>query len=126
MKGIKCSGKLLKVNQFKHVDVLGTEYLILFGVPDEEIPEGSDGCMDQSIRTIKIAHFENTRDSLEDLDLYRKKVLRHEIIHAFLYESGIWNCSGSSESWANNEEMVDWIAIQFPKMLKAFEEAECI
>ena len=56
------------------------------------------------------------------MESFRKKVARHEIIHAFLYESGL---SHNSE-WANNEEMIDWIAIQFSKMLKAFEEIECI
>lgn len=33
--------------------------------------------------------------------------------------------TGSSE-WAKNEEIVDWIALQFPKLLKAFKEADCI
>jgi len=25
-------------------------------------------------------------------------------------------------AWARHEEMVDWIAIQFPKIMKAFQE----
>lgn len=58
---------------------------------------------------------------------YNKKVLRHEIIHAFLRESGL---SGNSMqydgAWAQCEEMVDWIAIQFPKILKAFQDADCL
>ena len=37
-----------------------------------------------------------------------KKVIRHELVHAFLFESGL-----SVNSWADNEEIVDWIAIQF-------------
>lgn len=40
------------------------------------------------------------------------KVLRHEIIHAFLYESGLSTCC----EWANNETIIDWIAIQSPKI----------
>lgn len=53
---------------------------------------------------------------------YRKKLLRHEIIHAFFAESGLnWN-TFAVDSWADNEEMVDWIAIQFPKMLAVFKE----
>jgi len=55
-----------------------------------------------------------------------KQVLRHEIIHAFLYESGLYGSSLSSDRWALNEEMVDWLAIQFPKILKAFEDVGCI
>ena len=29
-------------------------------------------------------------------------------------------------SWAQNEEMVDFFAIQFPKLLKAFEQADAL
>lgn len=110
----------------KKINVLGTEYTILFDVPDEEMPEGADGCMDQSIRTIKIGKVEPNRNSLSDLDEYRKKVLRHEIVHAFFYESGLWNNSGMSEAFGQDETITDWIAIQFPKLLKVFKDAECI
>lgn len=55
-----------------------------------------------------------------------KKVLRHEVIHGFLYESGLWNNSGNVEAWGRSEEITDWIAIQFPKMLKAFQEVGCL
>ena len=110
----------------KKVNVLGTEYTILFDVPDEEMPEGAYGCMDQSIITIKIGKVESDRNSLSDLDEYKKKVLRHEIVHAFFYESGLWNNSGTSEAFGQDETITDWIAIQSPKMFKAFKEAGCI
>lgn len=110
----------------KTIDVLGTEYTIIFDIPDEELPEGADGCMDQSIKTIKIAHFEADRNSLQNLEEYRKKVLRHEIIHAFLYESGMWNNSGIADAWGMDETITDWIAIQSPKLFKAFQEADCL
>ena len=56
-----------------------------------------------------------------------KEAIRHEIIHAFLNESGLgWNTFAQEKAWAKNEEMVDWIAIQFPKILKAFKDADCI
>ena len=108
------------------IDVLGTEYTILFDVPEGEMPEGADGCMDQSIRTIKIGKFEPDRNSLSNLSEYKKKVLRHEIIHAFFYESGLWNNSGTSDAFGQDETITDWIAIQFPKILNAFKEADCI
>lgn len=112
--------------QTAKVNVLGTEYTIVFDVPDEDLPEGSDACMDHSIKTIKIAHFETDRDSIKDLEVYKKKVLRHEIIHAFLYESGLWNNSGNVTAWGQSEEITDWIAIQTPKLFKAFKEADCL
>lgn len=58
----------------------------------------------------------------EEKDAYAKECLRHEIVHAFLNESGLKDCTNGAENWAGNEEMVDWIAIQFPKMLEVFEK----
>lgn len=110
----------------KTVNILGIEYKIIFDVPDEEMPEGADGCMDQSIHTIKIAKFETDRNTIQDMDSYRKKVLRHEIVHAFLYESGMWNNSGSTKCWGMDETITDWIAIQSPKLFRAFNEADCL
>ncbi len=110
----------------KKVNILGTEYTILFDVPEEDMPECSSGCMDQSIKTIKIGKMELDRNSLQDLEAYKKKVLRHEIVHAFLYESGMWEHSGSAEAWGADETITDWIAIQSPKLFKAFEEADCL
>ena len=53
--------------------------------------------------------------------------IRHEVVHAFLEESGLSDCSLRPEmAWARNEEMVDWIAIQFPKMLEAFKWLEVL
>lgn len=56
--------------------------------------------------------------AVENIEEFKKKVLRHEIIHAFFGESGLRSCS----EYAEDEELVDWIAIQFPKILKAFEQ----
>ena len=30
------------------------------------------------------------------------------------------------EEWAKHEEMVDWMAIQIPKIIKAYEWCECL
>ncbi len=47
---------------------------------------------------------------------------RHEIIHAFLFESGL----AENSEWAQNEEMVDFFAIQFPKLMEVFKNADAI
>lgn len=108
------------------VNILGTEYEILYDVAPEDMPENCDGCMDQSIKTISIAKIEPNRNSVKDLDEYKKKVLRHEITHAFLYESGCWVCSGSTDAWGADETVTDWIAIQSPKLFKAFQDVGCL
>lgn len=110
----------------KKVNILGTEYTILFDCEADSMPEDADGCMDNSIKTIKIAKMESDRNTVENLEAYKKKVLRHEIVHAFLYESGMWNNSGTAEAWGCDETITDWIAIQSPKLFKAFQDADCL
>ena len=56
------------------------------------------------------------------MDAYVRKVKRHEIIHAFLLESGLAECS----DWAQNEEMVDWLARMGPKINTAWQAAGAI
>lgn len=105
------------------VNILGTEYKVLFREEtDKPKLRNADGYIDTSIKEIVIAIFEKDEMSVEDLESYSKKVLRHEIIHGFLYESGLWDNSGNVEAWGQSEEITDWIAIQFPKIYKAFNE----
>ena len=76
---------------------------------------------------IRIAEFESDRNSMSWIWIHtERKVLRHEIIHAFLYESGMWNNSGSTNCWGMDETITDWIAIQSPKLFRAFKEADCL
>ena len=105
--------------------ILGTEYKIFFK-DDEEDPRISNlwGFTDFHTKEIVINNDieRETNDSCKNLKDFKNKVLRHEILHAFLYESGLRENSNSSIAWAENEEMVDWFAIQFPKILKVYKE----
>lgn len=52
-----------------------------------------------------------------------KEILRHEVIHAYLNESGLQESSNQFDgAWAKNEEMVDWFALQSPKILETFRQ----
>ena len=108
------------------VNVLGSEWSVVFGT-EKEYPSLSemDGYADFSIHQIVIDTMEKTDGQIgfkRDMTAYKKQVIRHEIIHAFLYESGLEACSTSSDNWAVNEEMVDWFAIQSPKIFEVFSE----
>ena len=61
-------------------------------------------------------------NSKANLQVQINKVKRHEIIHAFLFESGL----AENSYWAQNEEMVDFFAIQAPKLFKAFKAADAL
>lgn len=86
-----------------------------------------DGYTDPSTREIVVDDMKESQGQIgvkADLESYQKQVVRHEIIHAFLLESGLGSSSNSADGWAMNEEMVDWFAIQSPKIFKVFSELE--
>lgn len=105
------------------VNILGSEWKILFRGRNEDLKFASgDGYCDESTREIVVETYETAKDDAQvcsDLQKIQRNVIRHELVHAFLFESGLGPCS----EWAQNEEMVDWIARQFPKLLKAFQDA---
>lgn len=112
------------------VNILGTDYEIIIG-NEEDYPRlrQVDGYTDTSIKKLVILDVGTIKDcdgNIKDLTSYQHKVTRHEIIHAFFYESGLWVNSNDVEQWAMNEEMVDWLAIQIPKIYKTFKEVGCL
>lgn len=110
----------------KVVNILGVPYKILIiEEEDYRYDREADGWCDSSTKELLIFNYKQSFESKRDLIQYQRKVIRHEIIHAFLYESGMDVNSLSCSAWAKNEEMVDWMAIQVPKILKAFKEADC-
>ena len=108
------------------INILGQDWTILEGTKEQhEKLINSNALCDNSVKNIildDLSSLENDTDSQGNLNEVKTKLLRHEIIHAFLLESGLGSCS----PWAENEEMVDWFARQFPKILKAFQDAKCL
>lgn len=107
----------------RNVNVLGVMYTIKeANKVDDPALEECDGYCDDTVKMCVIDTM-NATDALskKNMTAYKQKVIRHELIHAFLFESGL-----AENSWASNEEIVDWIAAQFPKMLVAFEAADVI
>lgn len=103
----------------KKVNILGTEYSIEEReCKDDVILNNADGYSDWTVNLLVIEKCEQDDMSLKDLERYKKKVLRHEIIHAFLDQSGL----ACNSNWARNEEMVDFFAIQIPKIVKAYKD----
>lgn len=116
------------------INILGTTYSVI-RMNYDEYPvfkeKSCDGECDSIMKKITLCRiktfpgYENESD--EYCELAEKEVLRHEIIHAFLNESGLQSSSlAYGGSWAKNEEMVDWIALQAPKLMKAMKEADCL
>ena len=115
------------------IDVLGTKYEVRHvnsGEDDFVQRMNLGGYCNSAKHEIVILNLKSNdawKDEPDDvIERQENETIRHELIHAFLNESGMkWNSVGV-DHWAMNEEMIDWIAIQFPKIVKAFEEAGCI
>ena len=72
------------------VHILGTRYSIcIIDEDDYRYDREADGWCDPSVKEILIFNYKQSAESVKDLIAYQKKVLRHEIVHAFLYESGL-------------------------------------
>jgi hypothetical protein len=108
------------------VNVLGTEYEIV-ELPADQL-KGMAGETDFYTKEIRLSDLSDTciKSMTVNIEAFKRDSLKHEIIHAFLFESGLDMQSGDTESWAQNETMVDWIALQFPKIFKAFQDADCL
>lgn len=104
------------------VNILGVVYTIYdeVSVKDDIRITDCDGVTDFTTREILIAEMNSAPNSWKKLDIYKKRTIRHEIVHAVLFESGL----DHNTEWARNEEVVDWIAIQFPKLLDIFKDIE--
>ena len=87
------------------IDILGTKYVIEYMdevILDNELVGGLCNFKDKQIHI-------STDESGDP-----ERILRHEVAHAFLYESGLGY-------YASDENLVEWIAIQLPKIVKALD-----
>lgn len=108
------------------VKILGTEYEVIRR-DSENDPKLKDnyGYTEQYSKKIVVDKLDAERkdpQSIENFEEFEKKIFRHEIIHAFFGESGL----RAHSEYAENEELVDWIAIQLPKIVNACKELDVL
>lgn len=115
------------------INVLGTEYTVTVKKYDEDETfkrYGANGYCSCTDHEIVICDMSTYPDWEHETDRARAKqtntTMRHEIVHAFLGESGLSSNSNESDAWARNEEMVDWFALQGPKIYKVWQEAGAV
>ena len=109
------------MNNGKIINVLGTLYRVDI-VPESEDPKlkDMDGYMDPSIKRIVVADVNQRpadNESVHNPEWFQKNIVRHELIHAFITESGL------EDAFWHNEDMVRWLDYMFPRLLVAFKEA---
>jgi len=117
-------------NKDQKVNILGSEWKVIITNDLKKYSYLNDcnGYCDPTVKECIIQHYVKGKDfeyvnAIEHIS----KTIRHEIIHAYLYESGLWRGTLNADiSWSMNEEMVDWLSIQMPKIFQTFKELKVI
>lgn len=97
------------------INILGQLYSVFYKsrLEDNKL-EIMDGYTDFFAKKIVICDFENEDkgiESTENINGYINQVFRHEVVHAFAYESGVQNLNELDE-----EQLIEWIATMIPKI----------
>ena len=106
------------------VSILGQKYIIR-KLTDSEYPKlgklEANGLAELYSKELIINSEMNPKSGQEyaNFDDFEKKVIRHEIIHAFFHEAGLMD-------YCSDETLVDWLALQMPKIKKAMKDTNCI
>ena len=110
----------------KEINILGAAYTLTITSKSQDVRlKDADGICDETVKELLVDSYAGSEDDptcKKNLAVQIRKNKRYEIIHAFLFESGL----AENSSWAQNEEMVDFFAIQFPKLVEAFEAADAM
>lgn len=98
------------------INILGTTYEIKYETAMEN-PKliNNNGLCEFWAKKIIVDKALPEPETFDNLEEFNKKVLRHEIIHAFFGESGL-------KRYFEDEDLVDWLAVQFHKIEDVFRE----
>lgn len=108
------------------LDILGTHYMIRLRTPEQDktLKECSGYCDHTTHEIVIEAQTEKSYDCVKEYPAYQRRVLRHEIIHAFLFESGLGGDATYQQDGETHPELiVDWFARQAPKIYAAYQAA---
>lgn len=107
------------MNKPKEVSVLGTNYKIEFrNTEDDPELKQNTAYIDSSIKKIIISNPPDDVHTKENKEAVQNQLIRHELVHAFLYESGL------DIGWAADESIVDYFALQLTKIHQAYDEVK--
>lgn len=105
-----------------NIDILGQEYNLRL-LTEKEFPKlvsaKASGLAELYSKQLIINKDDTEEDgeTFDNLKEYTNKVIRHEIIHAYFHEAGL-------DHYCRDEHLVDWMAIQLPKMAKTIKHVE--
>ena len=108
-----------------HLDILGDDWTVrIIPTEEDERLKDCDGFTDITSRTITVDSMDTVkRFELDDKSAYVKHAIRHEVVHAFFFASGL-GFNFEHKDIGHEETVVDWIACQFHKLRRTIEQAE--
>lgn len=117
--------KVISKDMFQNqVMILDKKWNITFKERPDPGMETSHGWCDPRVREIVVI----THDP--DMALpkeYLKQTLRHELLHAFFFTLGHdFNGLTFDGSWSTNEEMIQFMAVNIPRLVKIYREVGCL
>lgn len=97
-------------------EILGSDWTIKVKKmqEDDRLCNNATGFTDWTTREIVIMDIRGDT-TLGNPERFMKKVLRHEMVHAFMFESGLGDDWEHQET-GHDETVVDWIALQLHKL----------
>lgn len=102
------------------VNILGTEYkIIIDNEMHRTIRDGRERRYAHEISLRPEADMLDNEATDKEKNLRFLEVGRHEIFHAFFDESGL-------EGYSEDEQLINWLSTQSPKIFKVFQELELI
>jgi hypothetical protein len=102
------------------VNILGSEWTVRSATEAEDPRlEGKNGFTDWTTRLICLER--ELQGDIGSMETYMNKVIRHELIHAFMDESGFGDCF-EHKDFGQEETVVDWFAYQMPKIMKLADD----
>lgn len=102
-----------------HVEyILGNPWRIMV-LQDPKITEWKGRCSCTGSRIIQFNLQTIYSAKVGDVFVDLERVIRHEIIHAYIFEAGLEDYGGETPNWSTNEMTVDWFAYQIPKIMES-------
>ena len=98
----------------KKANILGTEYEITHDLENEE-RDGECAIYNKHIKIRPLEKLLEEECTDEERKAREKEVMRHELFHALFHEAG-------AMEWCCDERLVDFMAMQSPKIFKVFQE----
>lgn len=104
------------------INILGVPYKVrIVGRDNSKIKTlEADGLAELYSKEILLCQDEkDDENAFDNIGEYYHKVLRHEAFHALFAEMGI-------RKWFDDEELVDMLAMQYPKIKKIMDECDSV